>query len=79
MGDPTRDPRPVGELAQAREELSEQPERFRSCLSAAFGDLAAGEDLATAAWTADDPVRLAAEIEALAGRRRLENLRKDQK
>lgn len=69
----------VGEVAWMRVASSDEPERFRVCMARALTALDRGDDIATAAWTAADPVRLAAEIEALAGIRRLNVFRKDPK
>ena len=69
----------IGNLARVRAQLSERPPWFRGCLTRAIAALDRGEDLATAGWSAADPVRSAAEIEALAGMRRLSSTRKDTK
>ncbi|MFJ7592461.1 hypothetical protein ACIQZO_34850 [Streptomyces sp. NPDC097617] len=66
-----RDPRPIGVVAEPRIAASDQPEWFRARLSDALKAVERGDDPATAAWTATDRVGLAAEIEALAGLRRL--------
>ncbi|MFJ6014537.1 hypothetical protein [Streptomyces sp. NPDC092952] len=70
---------PVGEIAWMRVASSGEPERFRACMARTLTALDQGEDIATAAWTAADPVRLAAEIEAMAGLRRLSIFQKDEK
>ncbi|WP_434593482.1 hypothetical protein [Streptomyces sp. A5-4] len=76
---PLCDRRPIGLVASQRVELSENPQRFRTSLSRTLTAIDRGEDLATAGWTAVDPVHTAAEIEALAGLRRLHAPRKDSK
>jgi hypothetical protein len=58
-------------LAQPRVAKSTQPERFLRQVRDTVTRSRAGEEIATAAWTMRDPVALAAEIEALAGLRRL--------
>ncbi|MFD6935306.1 hypothetical protein ACFWAP_03990 [Streptomyces goshikiensis] len=65
------DARPIGVVAAERVEQSTQPARFRACMSEALKAYKAGEDLATARRCLDDPLKVAAEIEALAGLRRL--------
>ncbi|NDK24728.1 hypothetical protein FSY75_09605 [Streptomyces sp. TR1341] len=70
---------PVGEVASMRVASSEAPDHFRACMARTLTALDQGDDVATAAWTAADPVRLAAEIEAMAGVRRLNIFRKDSK
>ncbi|MEU6929035.1 hypothetical protein AB0A05_07705 [Streptomyces sp. NPDC046374] len=77
--DMPRDPRPIGVVAEARIAASDQPARFRACMSDALKAVERGDDPATAAWTATDRVGLAAEIEALAGLRRLSSTSKDAK
>ncbi|KPI33377.1 hypothetical protein OV450_1465 [Actinobacteria bacterium OV450] len=65
-----RDLRPIGVVAQARIAQSTRPSRFQRILSDALKAHKDGEDLATAAIDMTDPLKLAAEIEALAGLRR---------
>lgn len=77
LRDLPRDLRSVPDVARVRVELSDEPERFQRLLGRSVTALDQGADLATAAWTAADPVALAAEIEALAGLRRLNTFRKD--
>ncbi|MEU2487129.1 hypothetical protein ABZ593_21280 [Streptomyces sp. NPDC012617] len=69
--DPLDDRRPLPEVAAPRIERSADPVGFRAHLVRSTAAVCRGEDLATAAWTADNPLQLAAEIEALAGARRL--------
>ncbi|MCX4550535.1 MULTISPECIES: hypothetical protein [unclassified Streptomyces] len=71
--------RPIGDLAWMRIASSAEPERFRACMARTLTALGQGDDIATKAWRAGDPVRLAAEIEALAGVRRLNSFRKGPK
>lgn len=66
-----RDSRPVADVAWLRVAESENPLGFKACMTRTVAALGRGEDLTTAAWTAADPVRLAAEIEVLTGARRL--------
>ncbi|MFI9026386.1 hypothetical protein [Streptomyces sp. NPDC053560] len=77
MRDLPRDVRSVPDVAKARIALSEDPEAFQRLMRRSMTALNRGADLATAAWTAADPVALAAEIEALAGLRRLNTCRED--
>ncbi|WP_019548519.1 hypothetical protein [Streptomyces sulphureus] len=79
MRDLPRDQRPIDVVALRRADTSEHPERFLALLDAATAALRNGKDLATAWWSNADPVRVAAEIEALAGARRLNTFRKDPK
>jgi hypothetical protein len=72
-----RDQRPIAHVAWLRIASSERPDWYRAVLSKAMAAIDDGADLATAPWSADDPVRLAAEIEALAGARRLNSYRKE--
>ncbi|MEV5677245.1 hypothetical protein [Streptomyces sp. NPDC052179] len=76
-----RDARPVYDVALPRITGSSNPIAFEAALVRTAAALGRGEDLATAVWTAVDPVHTAAEIEALAARRRLTLLapRKDAK
>jgi hypothetical protein len=67
----------IGQAARVRVALSDRPQWFRACMARTLADIDRGEDLATAVWTAVDPVKTAAEIEALAGPRRLSPRRKD--
>ncbi|MFD3608968.1 hypothetical protein ACFWXA_13005 [Streptomyces atroolivaceus] len=73
------DCRPVGQVAASRRCRSEQPEKFQACMALALTAVKGGADLATSVWTAVDPVKTAAEIEALAGLRRLSACAKDTK
>ncbi|WP_439082151.1 hypothetical protein [Streptomyces sp. WL006] len=73
------DCRPVSQVARSRRLQSEQPAKFQMCMSRALAAIKGGADLATAAWAADDPVKTAAEIEALAGLRRRSACPKDAK
>lgn len=77
--DQPRDLRPICDVAAERANRSEDPERFRACVAHAVTAVQKGADLATAWWDPVNPVRLAAEIEALAGLRRLRASRKDSK
>ncbi|MFD3978362.1 hypothetical protein ACFWR6_07215 [Streptomyces griseus] len=79
--DLTRDSRPVRDVAARRIAASSDPICFEAAMVRTAAALGRGEDPATAAWTAVDPVRTAAEIEALAARRRFSVLapRKDAK
>ncbi|QKW07011.1 hypothetical protein HUT18_11950 [Streptomyces sp. NA04227] len=77
MRDLPRDLRPPADVARKRVAKSEHPERFLAVLGQTAAALESGADLATAAWTSEDPTRLAAEIEALAADRRLNSFRKD--
>lgn len=79
MRDLPRDLRTPAEVAWMRIAESEDPVKFQTVLGRASAALTAGSDMATAAWTVDDPVRTAAEIEALAAARRLNSCRKDPK
>ncbi|MFD9422196.1 MULTISPECIES: hypothetical protein [unclassified Streptomyces] len=76
-----RDARPVRDVALPRIAASSDPVGFEAAMVRSAAALGRGKDLATAAWTAVDPVRTAAEIETLAARRRLALLspRKDAK
>ncbi|WP_381792833.1 hypothetical protein [Streptomyces niveus] len=67
----------IGDVARARVALSEQPGWFRTSMARTLTDVDRGQDPATAPWTAVDPVKTAAEIEALAGLRRINLHRKD--
>ncbi|WP_086777050.1 hypothetical protein [Streptomyces griseus] len=71
------DKRPVAEVAQKRTRCSDQPARFVTRLQHTLTQVRQGEDVTAAAWDASDPIQLAAEIEALAGLRRLSAFRKD--
>ncbi|MFD3844793.1 hypothetical protein ACFWVB_02735 [Streptomyces microflavus] len=64
------DTRPVHLVAESRVKASADPAAFMGCMDRTVAAMRRGEDPATAAWTAEDPVKLAAEIEALAGVRR---------
>jgi rRNA maturation protein Nop10 len=66
-----RDARPLRTVAAPRVARSESPRRFKTGMARTLAAVEQGEDLATAVWTAVDPVHTAAEIEALAGVRRL--------
>lgn len=70
-------PRPVGAVARKRVMASDSPRWFRTCMASALAALDNGEDLAGAPRTPADPVEAAAQIEALAGVRRLSVSRKD--
>jgi hypothetical protein len=70
-------PRLIGAVARARVRQSDRPLWFRTCMARTLAALDQGEDLTTAPWTAEDPVQAAAEIEVLAGLRRLSSTRKD--
>ncbi|MBT2453331.1 hypothetical protein [Streptomyces sp. ISL-86] len=74
-----KDTRPVGVVAHARIQISDNPRRFQAGVARTLTAIDQGEDPATAGWTAVDPVKTAAEIEALAGLRRLSDTRKDAK
>lgn len=69
----------IAEAAWMRVASSENADHFLRSMRSALSAVARGADPATAAWNADDPIRLAAEIEVLAGLRRLASLRKDTK
>lgn len=71
------DPSRIGVVARQRVALSASPKWFRTSMARTLADVDRGDDLATAAWTAVDPVKTAAEIEALAGLRRLAPVRED--
>ncbi|MGW6393054.1 hypothetical protein ACWFR1_21665 [Streptomyces sp. NPDC055103] len=73
------DCRSVGQVARPRRCRSAQPEKFQACMARALIAVKDGADLATSVWTAVDPVKTAAEIEALAGLRRLSACPKDTK
>lgn len=73
------DCRPVGQVAEPRRCRSGQPEKFQACMARALTAVKGGADLATSVWTAVDPVKTAAEIEALAALRRLSACAKDTK
>ncbi|UQA95730.1 hypothetical protein [Streptomyces halobius] len=79
MRDLPRDQRPIDDVAWLRVASNEESDRYCAVLNQAMADIDDGADLATAPWSAADPVRLAAEIEALAGARRLNTFRKDPK
>lgn len=79
MRDLPRDLRTPAEVAWMRIAESDDPVKFQTVLGRASAALTAGSDMATAAWTVDDPVKIAAEIEALAAARRLNSCRKDTK
>ncbi|WP_327415478.1 hypothetical protein [Streptomyces sp. NBC_01233] len=66
----------VTHVAFLRVASSEEPERFQRLVGEVVSDVTARglNNRATAAWTAADPVALAAEIEAMAGARRLRAL-----
>ncbi|MGW6420639.1 hypothetical protein [Streptomyces sp. NPDC055055] len=66
----------VADVAFLRASSSDQPERFRWLVRDIEGDVTDHglNDRATAGWTARDAVHLAAEIEALAGVRRVRAL-----
>ena len=70
---------PVVDVAWLRVASSEDPDRFRACMEQTLTAVERGADVAGAPWSAADPVRLAAEIEAMAGVRRLNIFRKDSK
>lgn len=72
-------PRWIGAVAHARVAMSEQPRWFRTCMARALAGLDNGEEPATAPWTPADPVETAAQIEALAGVRRVNTSRRDPK
>ncbi|MFC7791299.1 hypothetical protein [Streptomyces cinereoruber] len=74
---PRLDMRTVEEVYVPRAGRSENPDAFRAHVAHALDRYASGEDLATEAWTHGDPIRLAAEIEALAGLRRLRLFRQN--
>ncbi|WP_284576642.1 hypothetical protein [Streptomyces sp. 2P-4] len=67
--------RPIGDVAEPRLLLSDNPGWFMTCMNRVIVDFERGEDPATAGWTAVDPIKCAAEIEALAGIRRLAHFR----
>ncbi|MCX5326365.1 hypothetical protein [Streptomyces sp. NBC_00120] len=77
MRDLPRDLRSPAEVAWMRIAESTNPDYFQAVLGETTAALEKGSDLAVEAWTADDPVRLAAEIESLAGARRINTFRKD--
>ncbi|MFD5788662.1 hypothetical protein ACFWH1_18815 [Streptomyces sp. NPDC127037] len=62
-------PNSIGHVAWLRIAESADPERFKGCMLRALVAESQGADLATAAWTAADPVKTAAEIEVLAALR----------
>lgn len=70
-------PRRIGAVARPRVASSSRPWWFRTCMARTLADVDQGFDQAAAAWTAADPVKTAAEIEALAGLRRLALVRED--
>ncbi|MFF4292196.1 hypothetical protein ACFY0N_00900 [Streptomyces vinaceus] len=74
---PQRDTRPIGVVAQGRIAQSTRPSRFQRLLSDSLAAVQAGEDLATAAFDMEDPLKLAAEVEALAGLRRRTQIKKE--
>ncbi|MFI0827192.1 hypothetical protein ACH4Q7_22365 [Streptomyces roseolus] len=65
------DGRPVAQVARPRIESSDDPEWFELVMVSSQQECCDGQDLATARLDLSDPIRLAAEIEALAGCRRL--------
>lgn len=73
------DRRPLARVAEPRMKRSADPTKFRTAMARTLTAVVGGEDLAGARWTADDPIQLAAEIEVLAGVRRLNAFRKDSK
>ncbi|MGA5496696.1 hypothetical protein ACPCSP_20275 [Streptomyces cinereoruber] len=70
------DMRPIEEVAAPRVALSGDAGRFQALVSSALARYASGEDVATERCTWHDPVRVAADIEAMAGLRRLRQFRK---
>lgn len=70
---------PPGEVAWMRIASSSHPEAFRTWMARTLTALDRSEDLAAAPWSAEDPIRAAAEIEALAAMRRLNVFREDPK
>ncbi|MFF4388511.1 hypothetical protein ACFY0G_17290 [Streptomyces sp. NPDC001552] len=64
------DTRPIRVVAERRIANSTRPARFERCMKDAITAHLDGDDLATAAIDMGDPLKLAAEIEALAGLRR---------
>ncbi|MFB8348000.1 hypothetical protein [Streptomyces niveus] len=66
----------VPHVAYPRVASSEEPDRFRRLVHEVTDDLGRRglNDLATAGWTSRDPVLLAAEVEAMAGVRRVRAL-----
>lgn len=77
MRSPHWNDRPVEDVAATRIAASSHPARYRACIQDALAAMGRGQDLGNARWTTTDPVRVAAEIEALAGARRLAHIRKD--
>lgn len=63
--------RPIGDVAGPRVQLSDNPRWFRTCMARALADIDRGEDLTTTKWPCGDPIKCAAEIEAVTGLRRL--------
>lgn len=63
--------RPVHVVAARRAAESADPLGFNACMVRAHAAVLRGEDVAGSVWTAVDPVKTAAEIEVLAGARRL--------
>ncbi|MEV6565948.1 hypothetical protein [Streptomyces kronopolitis] len=66
-------------MAWPRIAKSADPARFKAVLDRTTAELEDGTDLLDEPWSPVDPVRLAAEIEALASARRLNSVRKDSK
>ncbi|MEV3895401.1 hypothetical protein [Streptomyces anulatus] len=66
---------PIGVVPLRRALASSNPDWFRTCVNRTLVDVDRGEDPATAVWTSVDAVRTAAEIETLAGLRRLATAR----
>ncbi|WP_432001541.1 hypothetical protein [Streptomyces sioyaensis] len=66
-------------MAWLRVAASGDPGRFMAVLDRTTAALEDGTDLVAAPWSAADPVQLAAEIEALAGARRLNSIRRNSK
>ncbi|MFZ3595122.1 hypothetical protein [Streptomyces sp. BH104] len=77
MRDIPRDLRSPAEVAWLRAAESEDPDRYLAVIGRTVAALEAGADIATQARTPHDPTDAAAEIEALAGARRLNTCRKD--
>lgn len=71
------DLRPLAEVGWMRVASSAHPDRFRVEMARTLVALYRGDDPATTAYGVADPTQLAAEIEALAGVRRLDASRKE--
>lgn len=69
----------ISEVGSQRVALSASPQRFRNWLTDTLAAVARGEDPATAPWSPTDTVRIAAEIEALAGIRRINSAKGNSK